>query len=163
VAVIATALVGLAGIAATFFAPSWAQTKLDRRRENREFRRASRLVWHEVRKNRTTAGVFKEAVERASDVVPSNIRDLIWTGHWQTQSAVLATSLSDEDWRSVEHAYALLESVPLIFDAYVNLQRSNTDANVLSDLRTSMAETLDKARERLGQAEAALRHDPLTD
>ncbi len=45
--VLATAAVGIAGIAAAFFAPVWTQRKLEQRRET-DFRRASRLVTAEL-------------------------------------------------------------------------------------------------------------------
>jgi hypothetical protein len=45
---ILVAVVGLAGIVVTFFAPTWTTTKLERRREKREYRRASRLIAREL-------------------------------------------------------------------------------------------------------------------
>lgn len=54
-AVITTGIVGVAGIVATFFAPTWTQTKLEQRRERRSFRRATRLVAHELRRRRRDA------------------------------------------------------------------------------------------------------------
>jgi hypothetical protein len=46
--VLATAVVGIAGIIATFFAPARAQKQVERRREARDFRRATRLVAQEL-------------------------------------------------------------------------------------------------------------------
>jgi len=43
-----TAVVGLAGIAAAFFAPTYSQRRLEQRREKREYRRAKALVLAEL-------------------------------------------------------------------------------------------------------------------
>jgi hypothetical protein len=47
-AVFWTAIVGLAGIVAAFFAPPWAQRRIQRRKEERQFRVARRLVSEEL-------------------------------------------------------------------------------------------------------------------
>jgi hypothetical protein len=46
--IIATAALGVAGVLGTFFAPTWSQQTMERRRERRAFRRAQRLVAEEL-------------------------------------------------------------------------------------------------------------------
>lgn len=43
-----TAALGICGILAAFFAPTWTQRKIEQRREIRDFRRATRLVAFEL-------------------------------------------------------------------------------------------------------------------
>ena len=76
------------------FAPSWAQRKIARRTERREFRRARRLVVEEL-----------ETIERHLDLLSENRHVPIFdadrmlpTTAWDTYREVLATALADDDW-----------------------------------------------------------------
>ena len=106
VGILVTGTLGLAGIVATFFAPTWSQTKLERRREAREFRRARRLVDAELEHAATVLQMLLQALDekRASGVFGEDLPRTAWEEHRVT----LAADLSDEAWAAVEVAYSVL-------------------------------------------------------
>ena len=104
VGVISTGVLGLAGIVATFFAPTWTERTLDRRREARAFRRAQRLVANELSSLHAS---FSAAIKH--DAPPTALPTLT-TGAWEAERSVLAESLPDDLW--VEHQHALRDHRP---------------------------------------------------
>jgi HAMP domain-containing protein len=160
-AAISTAVVALAAIAATFFAPARVARKIERRREAREFQRSARLVGHEVRKNAVSAGVIRGFVEKAEDVLPE-IERFFWTEHWDREAAVLAASLSDEDWRDVQYAYGLLIGAVFSYTAVRwTLERGDDLSN--SD-RDDCAGIMNRTHKGFDEADTILaRAEPLTD
>ena len=151
-AVWATALVGLAGIMAAFFAPWWVQTKLEGRRENRAFRRATRLVGHEARRNqrRVTAvvGVF---AARAKGLDP---RLGGGTDLWDREAGVLASSLRESDWSVVSRAYALLVPVQGFYQEVAF--RLDVGQEVSEDDRESLVTMLEDAASNFDSAATIL-------
>jgi hypothetical protein len=148
VAVLATTILGLAGIAAAFFAPSWVQTRLERRREKRDFRRATRLVAHEARKNWVWLECLESLVDEAEDGLPATELNFFWTEQWDRESGVLAASLRDSDWERLHFAYGLLISVRALYE--LDEEMSDDDRQVL---RVQFA----SAKERFEQVEIFLK------
>lgn len=130
-----TAVLGLAGIAAAFFAPAWSQRAIGRRLERRRFRGASRLVADEL--NLLEVGL--RAVGDAGRW-PDDPEALLPVATWERLSDVLAPSLTLEDWRRVAKVYARLDRI------HWNIrmrQGATIDATLIAGLR----DTADRARE----------------
>jgi hypothetical protein len=103
-------IVGLAGIVATFFAPTWTATKLERRRETREFRRASRLVASELNAIATYSGILAESgIAPDFEAEEAEARTLLPTHDWLEHRAVLATALDDNLWGLLDAIYLGVE------------------------------------------------------
>jgi hypothetical protein len=98
-----TAVVGLAGIAAAFFAPTYSQRRLEQRREKREYRRAKALVLAELAE-------VVETLETLSEEIPStdpksglfaavSVREhgFFETPEWSANKNTLADSLDPDD------------------------------------------------------------------
>jgi hypothetical protein len=109
-----TGLIGLAGIIATFFAPTWSQKRLAERQEAREFRRARRLVHFELVHNASVLNVVKSAVEEDP---PRFIDAKVLTVDWEANKATLAAGLDDGIWRTVCASYGAVWSASLAFPA----------------------------------------------
>jgi type II secretory pathway pseudopilin PulG len=104
-AFIATAVVAVAGIAATFFAPSWSERTIERRREARDFRAAKRLVALELRRLTFDLNAIGGA-PTAFDPASVGFLDL---REWDAHKATLARSLPDNVWVSVRDTYTTVE------------------------------------------------------
>jgi hypothetical protein len=65
IGIVSTSVVGLGGIAAAFFAPTWSQMKIERRREARDFRKAQRLVADELDMNARVLALITSEIEKA--------------------------------------------------------------------------------------------------
>src|SRR5437764_8519104 len=98
--VIATGVVGLAGIAAAFFAPAWSQERLERRRELRDFRSARRLVAQEL-----YLAHVDTIVHDKPGALPPDALDFFQTSEWDAHKATLSRELADADYEPVRNAY----------------------------------------------------------
>jgi hypothetical protein len=117
VAILATAAVGIAGIAATFFAPAHAQERLDERREKRELRVAKRLVLVEIEETLERIDFSRRRIEDAPAVgFEKHVVDpkLLTKDAWKTHRAVLAASLDGAGFRAALDAYSKIEELRLI-------------------------------------------------
>lgn len=101
VPVTVTGVLGLAGIAAAFFAPTWTQRQLEQRRERREFRQAKRLVSQELRR----LAAELQTVQRSDPSVLDG-GDMLRVDAWESHKATLASAVTDDAWDAVEKAYA---------------------------------------------------------
>src|SRR5436190_8369112 len=79
----ATAVVGVTGIAGTFFAPYWGQSKLEGRRARSSFRKARRLVLDEVASLIAQLDLMLKA-QRAPDDSTTALETPRWTQHAET-------------------------------------------------------------------------------
>src|SRR5512132_2846545 len=106
-----TAAVGIAGIAAAFFAPNWTSRRIEQRRERRDFRRARRLVANELA---LAAEGLSFVLEVARIPLTDQLSDPIFlpTAAWRSEGTVLATLLDDEaDWLVLSRAYELFARI----------------------------------------------------
>jgi hypothetical protein len=103
-----TALLGVTGILATFFAPTWNQGRIERRRDRRDFRRAKRLIIYELDANR---GSFEYMLETKRVWSLRDLRDRLVFPHdaWKAERAILATLLKDEDWEGLDGDFGFIE------------------------------------------------------
>jgi hypothetical protein len=151
---ILVALVGLAGIVATFFAPTWTTTKLERRREKREFRRASRLVASELMAIALNSGFLVES-GIAPDFEPEAQAGFLPMRDWIEHRAVLASALDDNTWGLIAAIYGGVEN--LRFVVLVDMEPG-------APLRKKTIELLHGLKQRAERAEARLlRTQPLLD
>jgi hypothetical protein len=118
--------VGIAGIAAAFFAPPWTQRKIERRHEDREFRGAKRLVLHElevltlVLPPLVTLGIgSREIVE---------VTETFRTDAWDENDRVLANALPDVVWIEVTRAYRLVRQLRVVFSTMVEPRSLSTES-----------------------------------
>lgn len=146
-AVFWTALLGFIGIAATFFAPPWAQRQIERRREQRLFRRAQRTVAVELD---GVYNVFSIAVrsERITERDLTEWAGLLPTSAWEANETILAEALSESDWRAVAQAYRGCAAVK-------NFLTIQPDPD--SEVHERVVEALEKAKEA-----AVIARDKLT-
>jgi hypothetical protein len=170
-ATIASTVVALAAIAATFFAPARVAKKIEQRREKRDLRRAIRLVRHEIRENvgamaRLIPG--PEKVAYAEALAP--IEPFVTDSNWVSESGVLATSLSLDAWNKVESAYRSFTVAALEYKAIHQLHRFDIEgdeekAALLKEYRGRIVESFGAASVRFDEADAALAavRKPLTD
>jgi hypothetical protein len=147
------ALLGLAGIIGTFFAPPWAQRKIERRRERREFRRAVRGVAEELR---LVALFFDHLGRRGVQLkISEEVRAAFLAGtEWREEKRVLATALPDEVWKDVTNAYFQLSGLrrmllidpksgePLADDTLTLVKTAATQIQAAADL-LEKAEAID--------------------
>ena len=99
---IATAIVGVAGIAATFFAPTWSEARIARSRADREFRVARRLVGAELE----VISVQLQALTDSRAIHADDLKAFFPTAEFDTHKTPLANLLPDERWESVANAYS---------------------------------------------------------
>lgn len=103
-----TAVVGLAGITAAFFAPAWSQRHLSRRGEARAFRQMKRLVVYELTRNR-------EDLDRAAPDPRFRESPEELPGYnsaaWDEYRASLAEALEDDDWEALHEAYGFVSII----------------------------------------------------
>lgn len=105
-AVVATAVLGLAGIITTFLAPAWSQRKIEQRREARAFRRAQRRVAHEL----DYGADMLEIAEAAGVVPPLTALDRDFkTDAWIEEQGELGQAIDDDVWDAVRLAYSEFE------------------------------------------------------
>jgi hypothetical protein len=95
-----TALLGIAGIVAAFFAPPWTARRIERRRESRDFRRSTRLVADDMQ---GAAEVLRFMGEQAQ-ALPKEMLTFLDLQSWEAERGVLATSLASDVWQAVSHA-----------------------------------------------------------
>jgi hypothetical protein len=101
VGVIATGVVGLAGIVATFFAPDRAQARIERRRVTGDFRAAQRLVSEELH----VAGIDAKAIADHNYAFPPEWTNFLLTVEWQAHKGTLSRTLRQDVWVTVRDAY----------------------------------------------------------
>ena len=101
-----TAAVGIAGIAAAFFAPPWTSRRIEQRRERRDFRRARRRVANELAVGAEGLSFVVDSAEIPRTEHLSDPRFLP-TAAWESEQTVLATFLDEPDWLEVSRAYEL--------------------------------------------------------
>jgi hypothetical protein len=106
--VITTGALGALGIAGTFFAPILTQTRIARRQERREFRRARRLIAAELQMAFNQLGVTRERIN-AGEGLPEEFP--FADAEWQAHRDALAAGLPDDAWAEVSRAYAVLWGV----------------------------------------------------
>lgn len=94
-----TGLIGFVGIVATFFAPTWTQRTIERRRERREFRRAMRVVADEMQ---GAAVALRFSAEKSTPLAEW-MESFLVLAAWEAERAVLAASLTDDVWQTVSH------------------------------------------------------------
>jgi len=104
--VLATAAVGIVGIAAAFFAPTWSERAIGRRQRERDFRVAKRLVAHELARLEAHLHVLSQ-----SGVIEPEIVGLLESPEWDAHKTTLALSLPGEVWRALGHIYATVEGL----------------------------------------------------
>jgi hypothetical protein len=118
-AVLTTGAIGLAGIVATFFAPTWSQRKLEQRRERRVFRTAQRLVLDEMAILEGQAETYVVGLESGSR------HGAKWTANtgvfvareWPAHREVLSASLPDDVWWVVAQAYRSVALSQQVWDS----------------------------------------------
>jgi hypothetical protein len=109
-----TALVGIAGIIAAFFAPPWTQRKIERRKETREFRAARGLVTHELDLiSREVAAVLQRGV-RGKFHEPMAARFLS-DDRWRANERILAQALPDVVLEQVARVYSIAGVVRIFY------------------------------------------------
>jgi hypothetical protein len=143
--VIATAAVGIAGIAAAFFAPTWTQTKAAERSEARELRRAKRLVSNELDHASGLLKIVQAGLDDPDD--PRKIKLEATTIEWDSYRAVLAAGLPESEWDEVALAYKVLWGALYVFT------RGDSTHESLDALRNIAT----RARETTGAAALLLR------
>ena len=94
-------MVGVAGIAAAFFAPPWTQRRIERRREERRFRQARRLVGQELHR----LSIELRATAGQNLGFPPELAGFLATPEWDEHRGVLAESLEEDVWRLVRDVY----------------------------------------------------------
>lgn len=104
---ITTAIVAVAGITATFFAPWWTQGRIERRRELHDFRVAKRLVTLELRRLIIDLGAIRDA-PAIFDPVLTGFLDV---PEWEAHKATLARSLSEDAWGHLRDTYTAVEKM----------------------------------------------------
>jgi hypothetical protein len=105
--VLATAIVALAGITATFFAPSWSDQVIERRREASSFRVARRLVSQELRR----LAFDLDAIAGQNITFDPKLGRLIEITVWEQQQEALARSLNEATWTQVCRFYTGVEKI----------------------------------------------------
>jgi hypothetical protein len=105
-----TAAVGIAGITAAFFAPTWSSRRIEQRREQRDFRRARRLVANELA---LAVEGLSFVLEGARIPLTDHLSDPIFlpTAAWKSERTVLATLLDEFDWLALSRAYELFARI----------------------------------------------------
>jgi hypothetical protein len=144
VAVFWTALLGLAGIAAAFFAPPWTERRIARRRDAADFRQARRLVAQELYNLMIE---LRSLAEVKYQWPPENV-GFLRTPAWDAYGPVLARALVNED----ETSWLL---VALVYQNVARLAKSLEagEAEEMSDQRRATivdtAKDAEKARDAL--------------
>jgi hypothetical protein len=116
-----TAVVGVAGIAAAFFAPTYAERVIEGRRQAREFRRAKRLVSHEL-------GVLAQSLKTIAKADPEYATRLVKMANffaapeWEEHKPILAACLPEEAWAPLPDIYTKVEFNRAYFSADRPLQ-----------------------------------------
>jgi hypothetical protein len=141
-------IVGLGGIAGTFFAPYYVQERLERRREAREFRRVRRLVLEEVE----TIQMHLEMIldeGRAPTHAPAS--ELFPTAQWEENRRVLAESLSDAIWEPLPRYFHTLPRAREL------VTRAEPGAQLDEETRRLLNDSLELVRDISTSLEAARR------
>jgi hypothetical protein len=105
--IISTAALGLAGIVATFFAPTWTERKMERRRERRELRTAQPSVAGEMRLLALDLRAFAEQTASAKTVLEET--NSLGAPEWASTKRSQPLRFRPTEWNSVETAYLELE------------------------------------------------------
>lgn len=105
--VLLTALVGLAGILAAFFAPTWTDRRIARRREAQDLLQARRLVAQELE----TLAIQLRTVARQGRAFLPELADFFETDEWEAHKATLARSLDGTQWRALASVYGQIASL----------------------------------------------------
>jgi hypothetical protein len=150
---ILVAVLGLAGIVATFFAPTWTTTKLERRREKREFRRASRLIASELMAIGVYSGFLAES-GIAPDLEPEAQARALPMRDWLEHRAVLATALDDNAWGYIDAIYLGAENVRFI--VFVDMEPGTRFSEKTIELLQGLRQRAERARATLLKAQPLL-------
>jgi hypothetical protein len=116
-----TAVVSLAGIAGTFFAPNWQEERSERRQTARSIRRATRLVGHELETNGLLIAFAHGQLAEHS--VVQKFEYEAWTVN--REALADAEEIPDALWQRLARSYTLLNAAER---ALPNLARGDTDA-----------------------------------
>lgn len=105
-AVLTTGAIGLAGIVATFFAPTWSQRRIEQRRERRVFRTAQRLVSAEMALLEGDADALITVLESGAPYhAKAAATPHFVVSEWPAHRETLSASLPDDVWAVVARAY----------------------------------------------------------
>jgi hypothetical protein len=102
---------GLAGIIATFFAPTWTQRQAEERAEERAIRQALRLVAHELNLLSLQFGALAETGKASRQLVTEH--GFLSTDEWVRQRGLLATTGFPSGWENLSRLYLQMESTRL--------------------------------------------------
>jgi hypothetical protein len=148
-------IVGVAGIAGTFFAPAWNERRTRRERDVEEFRIARRLVMVELARlnNHVRTAVHSEAdVMRAISQVGT-----FGTPEWDAHRLVLARTLDYDVWLKVAQAYHYFGLASVRFSAFDNTEWSAEDREGLEHI----SDELNSGVVALGEASRGTNLGPL--
>jgi hypothetical protein len=103
---IVTGIVALAGIVATFFAPSYSENKISQRRALRDFRTARRLIAAEL-------GTLRHQLDALAEAgMPDPVlfeTTMLLTREYDAHKTSLAGLLPEAEWDAVANAYLQVE------------------------------------------------------
>jgi hypothetical protein len=145
IGIASTTVVGLAGIGAAFFAPTWTNQKAEQRRKRSEFRTARRLVSDEL------ARILAElrAIAQVAQLVEGEPEALLQFSEWVEHKQALSGTLPNDAWKSLSFTYRNVQVTATIL--------ARAGAGDLSDEEIEMvkgdAALVEKARAVLDAAE----------
>jgi hypothetical protein len=151
VAVFWTALVGLAGIAAAFFAPPWTERLIAKRRDAADFRQARRLVAQELYNLMMELRSLAEMDHMWS---PESI-GFLRTPAWDAYGPVLARALVNEDepsWLLVALVYQNIARLAKSLELGEEFARAFGEAEKMNDERRATLVETAKDAERARDA-----------
>ncbi len=135
-----TAALGLAGILAAFFAPTWADRKIARRREEKELQQARRLVAQELQQVAIELlTMAKQGVGATRDGGPFLVSD-----EWEAHKATLARDLDQYEWRLVANVYTHVSQFQQLFSLGPPMTLSQEQVFLLVDVARRAHSARDK-------------------
>jgi hypothetical protein len=149
------AIFGLVGVIVGALVTGGADFLLERRREQREIRRARRLVANEL----ATAAVWVEALLINKRLPQTSSDEVLFSlAEWDSYRQVLAGELNDETWEGLSAAYEILR-----FDRAKVLEAASLNPGGVYDDEDSrrgwpdLLATIALLRQRLGADDAGRR------
>lgn len=124
-----TALLGLAGILAAFFAPTWTERKIAQRREDKELRQARRLVAQELQQ--LASDLLTIARQRVGMTHESG--PFLTSAEWPAHKGTLSRDLGQDDWRLVANVYTHVHQFRQLFALGPPLELSDEQVLLVVD------------------------------
>jgi hypothetical protein len=132
-------------VVAAFYGPAFVERVVQRRREERDFRQAQRLVAHELDR---LGGDLQFTSEQSVAISPDSI-GFFSTHEWEAHKTTLARLLDQQTWAVVASVYAAISRIRYLVVATGPGQPFERN---IPPLLTGLVKTADQARRSLENA-----------